>query len=130
MIIMYSSHNQAYTVLQYHHHPDEDNTLSIHITILDEALSIMLLSSKFYPIQEELQLLRSTIDRFLNHLKHRFETNADIKPDIDWTKIKIPENQLKEGFSNDDGLTDRRKVLTSLLYNENRSWKNVYTSLG
>ncbi|RDV10720.1 hypothetical protein DXT99_25995 [Pontibacter diazotrophicus] len=129
MVHQHSVLYQAYPVLHFYHSTDNAVSLSINLTRLDEALSIMLHSSKFDALHEELQSLRGSITLLLKHLESRFGTKAGEKPAVDWYELQLPESVLQEGFSENPDLSDRRKVLTSLLRNENRSWKDVYPDL-
>ena len=89
----------------------------------------MINNSKFEPIHEELHILRDSLNQFLKHLKSRFGQRASKEPDLNWYHSKLPEELLKEGFSEDTTIPERRKALTSLLQNENRNWKDIYPSL-
>lgn len=121
---------QAYPVLHFYHNIDVATSLSINLSALDEAVSIMLSSSVFKDLHEELQALRGSVTLLLEHLESRFGSKANGSPEIDWHKLPLPQRVLEEGFSENPDLSDRRKVLTSLLHNENRSWKDVYPYLG
>lgn len=125
MINQHSTYYKSYPVLHFYNDADDANSLSINIASLDEALSIMLNSSKFTPLHEEIQLLRDSMDHFLKHLHSRFGRKAGGHPDINWYTFQLPDSLLKEGFSEKQDLTDRRNVLTALLHNENRSWQDV-----
>jgi hypothetical protein len=120
-----STYYQAYPVLHFYNDSEDVNSLSINIASLDEALSIMLNSSKFKPLHGELQLLRDSIDHFLEHLNSRYGRKAGEHPAINWYDLNLPESLLKEGFPENPDLSERRKVLTALLHNENRNWQDV-----
>ena len=126
MINQFSTYFQAYPVLHFYHNTDEAVSMSTNITKLDEAVSIMLNNPQFSSYHEELQLLRDSLNQFFKHIKSRFEQKSGSEPDINWYKSRLSEDLLKEGFSQDETLTERRKVLTSLLQNENRSWKDIF----
>lgn len=130
LINQFSTYYQSYPVLHFYHNDDDTVSAGINIVKLDESVSIMLNNSEFEPIQEELQALRNSLNQFLNHIKSRYGHKADKDPDIKWNQSQIPEAILKEGFSEDQTLSERRKILTGLLQNENRSWNDVYPSLG
>lgn len=89
----------------------------------------MLHSSKFDALHEELQSLQGSVTLLLKHIKSRFGTKAEENPAINWYELQLPESVLQEGLSENPDLSDRRKVLTSLLRNENRNWKDVYPDL-
>ena len=129
MINQFSTYYQAYPVLHFYHTDDGALSAGVSITKLDEAVSMMINNSRFEPIQEELQTLRNSLNQFLKHLKSRFGQRSDKDPDINWKESEIPEEISKEGFSEDETLSERRKVLTSILKNENRDWKDVYSSI-
>ena len=129
MINQFSTYYQAYPILHFYHNEDPAVSSTINIVKLDEAVSVMLNNSKFEPIREELQILRDSLNQFLKHIKNRFGQRANKEPDINWYQSQLPEELLKERFSEDATLPERRKVLTSLLQNENRSWKDVYSSI-
>ena len=130
MINQFSTYFRAYPVLHFYHNTDEAVSMSTNITKLDEAVSIMLNNSQFSSFHEELQLLRNSLNQFLKQTKSRFGKSVDQEPDINWYNSKLSEDLLKEGFSADNTLSERRKILTGLLQNENRSWKDVYPSIG
>ena len=130
MINQYSTYYQAYPVLHFYHNTDEAVSMSTNIAKLDEAVSIMLNNPQFKSYHEELQLLRDSLNQFFKHLKSRFGQRANKEADINWYQSQLSEDLLKDGFSEDKTLSERRKVLTSLLQNENRSWKDVYPSIG
>lgn len=129
MVTQFSTYYQAYPVLHFYHNDDGAVSAGINIVKLDEAVSMMINNKKLEPIHEELQTLRSSLNQFLKHLKSRFGQRADKEPDINWYHSQLPERLSKERFSEDATLPERRKVLTSLLLNENRSWKDIYPSL-
>lgn len=126
MVHQLSVYYQAYPVLHFYHNTDDASSLSVNLAALDEAISIMLNSSEFISLHKELQSLRGSINLLLEHLKQRFGDKEGKNPDINWYKLPLPERVLQEGFSGNPDLSDRRKVLTSLLHNENRNWKDVY----
>lgn len=125
MINRHSTYYLAFPVLHFYNDSEDANSLSINIASLDEALSIMLNSSKSTPLHEELQLLRDSMDHFLAHLHSRFGRKASEHAAINWYELQLPDSILQEGFSENPDLTDRRKILTALLQNENRKWQDV-----
>lgn len=126
MVIKNSVNYQAYPVLHFYHHPDDTNTISVNITVLDEALRMMLSSNSSVPMQKALQSLQSAISAFLAHLQERFGSKADDQPDISWHKVQLLQNTHREAFIENSHDKSRRNVLTNLLHNENRNWENVY----
>ncbi|WP_160164087.1 potassium channel family protein [Nafulsella turpanensis] len=129
MIGQYSINYKTYPVFHYFHNADGEISIGTSIARLDEAVSIMLNNRKFDPIREELQMLRESLDQLFKNLKKRFRNKADEEPEINWYNLQLPEDLLMEGFSEDQTLPERRKILTGMLQNENRNWKNVYPNL-
>ncbi len=129
MIIKNSVNYQAYPVLHFYHHPNNANTISINIAVLDEALSMMLSSELPVPMHKELSSLRSALTAFLDHLQQRFNSKADEHPAINGHNVQLPQNTDKKVFMENQDIKSRRKVLTSILCNENRTWENVYAPL-
>ena len=129
LLNQYSTYYQAYPVLHFYHNEDPAVSAGVNVVNLDEAVSMMINNKKFESVQDELQVLRDSLNQFLKHIKSRFGQKAEKEPDINWYHSQLPEGLLKERFSDDSTLPERRKVLTSLLQNENRNWRNIYPSL-
>jgi hypothetical protein len=127
MIDQHSASYQAYPVLHYYINSDQESSLSIHLAILDESLSILFTSSKEYSFTDELIPLRSSINDFLKHLQQKFtlKKKAEECVRIDWSKLELPEGSLQLEIDQDD-LIHRRKVLDGLLATEGFSWESVY----
>ncbi|MGK7393817.1 MAG: ion channel [Candidatus Cyclobacteriaceae bacterium M3_2C_046] len=127
MIEVHSAHHQAYPVLHYYINSDKPNSLSINLTILDEAISIILTNDKEKTLQKELMPLRKSISQFLKHLQSKYHILSD--PDrvakIDWKKLELPSGSLELDLDEGD-LHKRRRILDSLLATEGYSWKHVY----
>lgn len=108
--------HQAYPVVHFYSHQNPENCFSINFVRLDEALTILLKEDKEdipgATGKEELQLLRSTMDDLLMHMKENF-SNSLPKPEgyTDFKKI------------NEATLDQRRKLLLAMLKSEKFSWQ-------
>lgn len=126
MIDRHNVNHQAYPVLHYYNNPELDSTLSVNLTVLDEAVSI-LLHSREKPLYQELQTLRNSLDQFLQHIKEKYSKQAGADPPgINWLALDLPANLLPQEIREDPTLSDRRKVLGDLLKSEALSWQHVY----
>lgn len=124
MINLHSTYYQAYPALHYYHHSGNDVSFGVNLVALDEALSIVL-SNNSNSLSKELQLLRGSLNDLLQHLESRYKHKSDEAPEINWNSYDLPD-EINKGLIEDIGLKERRKTLSGLLSNENRSWKDVY----
>lgn len=126
MIDRHSTNHQAYPVLHFYHTPTEGTSLSINLTVLDEAVSILLNSNKLNNIEKELQPLRNSISNFLQHVEQKYGHKADAAPSINWSRLQLPEGVPESENTVEHPLRSRRKVLQSLLQSENWNWDKIY----
>ena len=127
IIDQHSATYQAYPVLHYYINSDEESSLSVHLTILDESISILLSSSKEYTFKKELIPLRKSINDFLKQLQEKFKLveKSDGVVRIDWSGLQLPDDFLQREIDEND-LKYRRKILSGLLATEGFTWKNIY----
>jgi hypothetical protein len=117
----HSVSHQAYPVVHFYSRSEEKDSFSINITRLDEALSILFYSDKGQNLQEELELLRSSISNFLQNLDKNFSRSLPKVKDFQSGE------DLPEGLTarNSQELVERRRILESLLKSEGFSWRQV-----
>lgn len=127
MIERHTVNHQAYPVLHYFNNPDHASALSINLTVLDEAVSILLRSSK-KPFNKEIKPLKNSLDQFLHHVKEKYGNlvDADDIPNINWFNLDLPDGIFHRELKDDENLASRRMVLGGLLQGEGFSWNNVY----
>lgn len=117
----HSVNHQAYPVVHFYSRSEGKDCFSINITRLDEALSILFYSDKGQNLQEELELLRSSISNFLQNLDKNFSRSL---PKIEGSQSS---ENLPQGLTarNSQKLIERRRILESLLKSEGFSWREV-----
>nr|WKN38599.1 ion channel [Tunicatimonas sp. TK19036] len=126
MIDRHNVNHQAYPVLHYYNSSEIASALSINLTVLDEAVS-MLLYSQDKPLYHELQSLRSSLDQFLRHIQEKFRHGSKVDyPDISWENLDLPPGLPPFHGSEVSALSERRKVLSDLLKSEALGWSDVY----
>lgn len=125
MVGRHSVNHQTYPVLHYYNNPDITSSLSINITVLDEAVSILLHSKASLNI--ELQPLQNALDLFLQHVKQKYGDLAEAEdiPAINWFNVNLPDIVLPES-EEPSALVNRRRILGDLLQGEGFSWHDIY----
>lgn len=126
LIDRHSNNHQSYPVIHFYNTPKKDSSLSVNLAVMDEALSILLLSDKLMDIHTEVQPLRKSITNFLDHVQEKYKVKATSAPLFRWQEMELPEHVLERGDSNQSGLDSRRKIISGLLKGENWSWKEIY----
>ncbi|HER39816.1 MAG TPA: hypothetical protein ENO10_01175 [Salinimicrobium catena] len=108
--------HQAYPVVHFYSHQNPENCFSINFVRLDEALTILLKEDKEdisgATGKKELQLLRSTMDDLLMHMKENFSNS-----------LPKPEGYTDFKNINEATLDQRRKLLLAMLKSEKFSWE-------
>ena len=122
----HSNNHQSFPVIHFYNTPKLDSSLSVNLTVMDEALSIILNSEKLKEIHSEIQPLRKSITNFLDHVQEKFNIKRNSAPTIRWQDLKLSNNLLQEGEFTQSDLATRRKILGGLLKGENYGWKEVY----
>ena len=127
MISRHTVNHQAYPVLHYYNNPDVASSLSVNISVLDEAVSMLHYSSKKL-LNKELQPLRNSLDQFLHHVEEKYGNIVDTDdiPNVEWFNLDLPDGILQQELKKSPNLITRRKVLGGLLQGEGFSWHNVY----
>lgn len=124
LIDRHAVNHEAYPVIHFYGHPQPEICLSLNLTRLDEALSILTNSGNAENLQKEMEPLRTSITSFLNYINNNFSRSLP-------TGEYAPENfslpyEVK-GIET-DYLQHRRKILEGLLKSESFTWKDVVNS--
>ncbi|MEX2336810.1 MAG: ion channel [Fulvivirga sp.] len=127
MICRHTVNHQAYPVLHYYNNPDIASSLSINLTVLDEAVNILRYST-MKPLHKELQPLNNALDQFLQHVKKKYGAFAEAEdiPKINWLDLDLPDGIVQQEFEDHTALVSRRKILGALLQGEGFSWHDIY----
>lgn len=110
--------HQGYPVVHFYSHSNPENCFSINFARLDEAVTILLQEDKENipgsTGKEQLELLRSTMNDLLMHMKENFSDS-------------LPKPQGNIGFDQveDANLDQRRKLLLSILKSEKFDWEYI-----
>lgn len=113
--------HEGYPVIHFYSHPEPDLCLSINLSRLDEAFSILLNSDKAGNLQKEIKPVRLAITNFLNYIDKNFNRSL---PKRKKAGKNLPLPYQIEGVEK-DVLDHRRKILEGLLHSESFSWKDV-----
>jgi hypothetical protein len=114
--------HQAYPVIHYISHPDQEVTLSLNIARLDEALNILIvekngtIATRFAPLKE-------AISAYVSKMQQDFTGNIP-------STVPAPSFLLSPGELNTNAqeLERRRKVLGHLMDAEGFTWQDVIQS--
>lgn len=121
MIDKHSVNHHAYPVIHFYTEPKPRNCLSLNLTRLDEAFSILIDSQDAEQLQQELEPARSSITYFLKNLEERFSKNLP-KVKTDAGEVRFPyKGSVLEG----EDLNKRRRILEKLFRSEGFDWDNV-----
>lgn len=113
--------HHAYPVVHFYTEAEPKNCVSLNLTRLDEALSILIGSTEGGNLREELEPLRSSITSFLQSLDKNFSKSMPtIKNPIDRSKFSYEGKALE----NED-LENRRRILEQLFTSEGFKWNDV-----
>lgn len=121
MVDEHAVNHQAYPVIHYYSHPETDVCLSINLTRLDEALSILLGSDEVVEFRREIFPLRQALTNLLTHIYKNFSREI---PSAQALQYNLSLQYDVTGV-NEDVLLYRRRILDSLLTNEGLSWEEV-----
>ena len=121
MVDEHEVNHQAYPVIHYYSHPEPDVCLSLNLTRLDEAVSILLGSEEEVEFKKELAPLRAALTNLLTHIYKNFSREI---PSAEALQNKLDLPYIVAGID-EDILEYRRRILDSLLTNEGFSWKEV-----
>lgn len=128
LIDRHSTNHQAYPVLHYYTNPQLDSSLSIKISRLYEAISI-LRSNEQNPFYKDLEGLNSSLSAFLMHVREKYGISSenDRKIEVQWQKLNLPVG-VAAAPSPSSEVYEKRKVLDSMLRSEGFDWQDVYSS--
>lgn len=129
MINKHSQNHYAHPGVHYFYSIPRDQSLSVNLTNLDEAITLLETRVKNdTSIDEDLRPLRNAIDKFLRTIQHHFIKTSDLeiecKPDFQHLKqsgISIDNELFKEIRTH-----KRRMLLSGLLQSSGWSWKDIY----
>jgi hypothetical protein len=129
MINEHSQNHYAHPGVHYFYSTRRSESLSVNLTNLDEALTLLKTHViKDKAVDEDLRPLRNAIDKILYTIQHHFIKTPDLeieyKPDFQRLKqsgISIDKELHKENRTN-----KRRILLSGLLQSTGWSWKDVY----
>ncbi len=126
MIDRHSVYHQAYPVLHYYGNADVASSFSLNLTILDEAVSLLLRNQQADELYTELQPLRRSLTSFLLHMeeKYRHTLYSEDAAERNLPKAgEIPHRALPD----EPAFKQRRQVLGGLLRSEHFGWNDVYS---
>ena len=129
MINKHSQNHYAHPGVHYFYSIPRQESLSINLTNLDEALTIMLTRvDADKRLAEDLHPLRDAIDEFLDTIEHHFirgfEIDWDNTPDISYLQERGI--SLKDDKMDDSKLQERRALLAGLLQSTGWGWNDIY----
>ena len=132
LILQLGQNHSAYPVLHYFHTSNKEEAITINLTALDEAVSILFhfIPKEKRPIDQAFLPLRRAITSYLHtlvaaHIKPA--EKAPKSPEIGiMNKFNIPFNEDEENFKTCyKKLEKRRKILLSLLKNDGWTWDDM-----
>lgn len=130
MINEHSQNHYAHPGVHYFYSIPRAESLSVNLTNLDEALTIMQYRIKEgkAPVQNLLPL-RDAIDKFLEMIEHHFirsfEVDGEDIPNIRFLQERgIPVN---DEIADESAVKKRRSLLAGLLQSTGWSWEDIYT---
>ena len=130
MINEHSQNHYAHPGVHYFYSTQRTESLSVNITNLDEALTIMQYRIKEgKALVQDLHPLRDAIDKFLDMIEHHFirsfDVNGDDIPNIRFLQERgIPVN---DEIADESAVKKRRSLLAGLLQSTGWSWEDIYT---
>lgn len=128
MLLHHKEQHMLYPILHYFHSTDRKYAAPLMLTVLDEALTMLLYHPKLQNYDElEVKILRKAMDEYLYTLQSAFIKPANEVPPIP----EIKNLEMLESDSNDDlkeafgGLEKRRSLLLGLVEKDGWNWKDV-----
>lgn len=132
---MINKHNQnhyAHPAVHYFYSTARDESLSINLVNVDEAITILIhyVEPKKWR-EQDIAPLRDAINKFLATASHHYhlipEKIAAYPPDIEYLKSRnIPLKEHQAMSSSRDEMNERRSSLQGLLHSNGWSWNDVY----
>ena len=130
-IMLYGQHHLAYPILHYYHSNNPLESPAMALTALDEALTIILLyiPEHLRPTSLSLFILRRSINSYLQTLHDAFIKPLDKSPPPPDLKhladAGIPLKNTDNVKSDYEELSDRRKLLAALVFNDGWRWEDM-----
>lgn len=121
---LYVNH-QAYPVLHYFNHPSTEVALSVNLSRLDEAVTVLLTAGKAEKLHKEVGLLYNSLTNFFNLVN---ESYTRTHPKNEGPAPSLALSYEKEQVGN-QGVEHRRKVLKGYLKSENFTWEDVISGI-
>ncbi len=120
MIDRHAVNHHAYPVVHFYSHSKKEDSFSINISRLDEALSL-LNSSNDQKYQEDLKAIRKSIWNFLSNLDNNFSSSmpkAKNEGDFSELPYEISSDEI-------ENIQSRRRILERLLNSEGYSIEEI-----
>jgi len=133
MINKHSQNHFAHPAVHYFYSISKEESLSVNITNLDEALSIIFhLGKKPVFVPHELRTLRKAIDSYLDSIGHNFfsPVKQAIKHTPDFKRLEerdIISSSRQTPKEYAAAFADRRTLLGGLLKSNGWSWQDIYS---
>lgn len=129
---MINKHNQnhyAHPGVHYFYSVPREESLSVNLTNLDEALTILQLHvKKEESLEQDLRPLRDAINKFLKTIEHHFitsfETESRQTPNLQ--QLHEQEIPLTDEEREEPEVATRRALLNGLLQSTGWKWKDIY----
>lgn len=121
MIDRHAVNLQAFPVLHFYSTADVSSSLGLHVAKLDEAVTILLHTSKGDPFRNELIPLRRSLTELLIHIEEKY---SYIYPGTIKSDAPVSD-ESKTGAQKDASLEHRRQILKGLLINESFGWSDI-----
>lgn len=121
MVNNHTVNHHAYPVIHFYTQPLPEESLSLHLARLDEALSILIGTESGNNLREELGPLRVSIWSFLKHLDKSFSRSM---PKVDDT-VNNSYFPYDHSVLKNEEQRKRRRILERLLKSEGFNWADV-----
>ena len=138
MLMQHTMHHHSYPVIHYFHNNQPELAIAPAIALLDETHQLLL-----YAVSQDdtrvdklrMTMLRTALDAYLDLVKGDFLKNISPPgnaPTPDLSQVEdegIPVHKKEDiGSAFEQGLRERRRLLTSLLEKDGWTWQEVYAS--
>lgn len=121
MIDRHSANHHAYPVIHFYTETKPKNCISLNLTRLDEALSILIGTEKGRKIKEELEPLRLSITDFLQTLDKKFSRSMPVVEN----PAKVSQFSYDANVLKGEDLENRRRILEELFRSEGLEWNDI-----
>lgn len=129
MINEHSQNHYAHPGVHYFYSTQRAESLSVNLTNLDEALTVLQARVKTEEdFWHDLRPLRDAINKFLNTIQHHFikTLEFEIEHDPDLQHLQSNGIELKDQPDNQPDHSERGKLLAGLLQSTGWSWEDIY----